>query len=131
MTQCLLGGPGGILDRCHEEGLVTGAGDEMLRVGPVKIFTDGSAGGRTAAMTMPYLGEPPTTGLMLLTDAEMDALTIDYHAKGYQLAIHAIGDAAIEQTLSAMEKALDLHPDPDRRHRIEHCGFLTPARWRG
>jgi hypothetical protein len=125
VTQCLLGGPGGILDRCHEEGLVTGAGDEMLRVGPLKIFTDGSAGGRTAAMTLPYLGEPPTTGLMLLTDAEMDALTLDYHAKGYQLAIHAIGDAAIEQTLSAMEKALDLHPDPDRRHRIEHCGFLS------
>lgn len=124
-TQCLLGGPGGILERCHAEGLVTGLGDDMLRVGPVKIFTDGSAGGRTAAMSLPYRGEPPTTGLMLLTDAEMDALTLDYHAKGYQLAVHAIGDAAIEQTLAAMEKALARHPDLDRRHRIEHCGFTS------
>jgi predicted amidohydrolase YtcJ len=125
VNQCLLGGPDGILERCHEEGLLSGQGDDMLRVGPVKIFTDGSAGGRTAAMSTPYLGDPPTTGLMLLTDAEMDALTLDYHVKGYQLAIHAIGDAAIEQTLAAMEKALARHPDPDRRHRIEHCGFTS------
>jgi predicted amidohydrolase YtcJ len=124
VNQCLLGGPGGIVEEAYGNGLVSGAGDDMLRVGPVKIFTDGSAGGKTAAMSLPYLGEPPTTGLFLLTDAEMDALTLDYHARGYQLAVHAIGDAAIEQTLSAMEKALALHPDPDRRHRIEHCGFL-------
>jgi predicted amidohydrolase YtcJ len=130
VNQCLLGGPGGILERCHAEGLVTGAGDDWLRVGPVKIFTDGSAGGRTAAMSRPYLGEPETSGLFLLNDAEMDALTLDYHAKGYQLAVHAIGDAAIEQTLVAMEKALAAHPDPDRRHRIEHCGFTTPDQMR-
>ncbi|MCA3564385.1 MAG: amidohydrolase [Methylocystis sp.] len=130
VNQCLLGGPNGILERCHAEGLITGYGDDSLSVGPVKIFTDGSAGGRTAAMTAPYLGEPPTTGLMLLTDAEMEALTLDYHAKGYQLAVHAIGDAAIEQTLAAMEKALARHPDPDRRHRIEHCGFTSPDQMR-
>jgi predicted amidohydrolase YtcJ len=47
----------------------------------------------------------------------------DYHAKGYQLAVHAIGDAAIEQTLNAMEQALQAIPDPDRRHRIEHAGY--------
>ncbi len=124
-SQCLLGGPGGIAERCFAEGLVTGFGDERLRVGPVKIFTDGSAGGRTAAMTGDYLGEPPTRGLSLLTDREMDEWTLDYHAKGYQLAIHAIGDAAIEQTLRAMEKALTKYPDAQRRHRIEHCGFNT------
>ena len=47
-TQCLLGGPGGIVEQAYADGVVTGAGDSMLRVGPVKIFTDGSAGGRTA-----------------------------------------------------------------------------------
>jgi predicted amidohydrolase YtcJ len=130
VNQCLLGGPGGIVEQCHAEGLVTGFGDERLMVGPVKIFTDGSAGGRTAAMSLPYLGETPTNGLMLLTDAEMDELTLDYHAKGYQLAVHAIGDAAIEQTLSAMEKALARYPDADRRHRIEHCGFNSDSQMR-
>lgn len=124
---CLLGGPTGIVERCHADGVITGVGDDMLRVGPVKIFTDGSAGGRTAAMSEPYLGEPRTTGLMMLRDEEMDAYVRDYHAKGYQLAVHAIGDAAIEQTLNAFEAALTEHPDPDRRHRIEHCGYNTPA----
>lgn len=126
VNQCLLGGPGGILEQAFADGIVTGAGDDMLRVGPVKIFTDGSAGGRTAAMSSPYLGQPETVGLSLLDDREMDALVADYHAKGYQLAVHAIGDAAIEQTLNAVEAALVAHPDPDRRHRIEHCGFNRP-----
>lgn len=129
-TMCFLGGPGGIVERTLAEGLLTGAGDERLMAGPVKIFTDGSAGGRTAAMSAPYLGEPETRGLFLLTDPEMDALTLDYHRAGYQLAVHAIGDAAIEQTLSALEKALVSDPDPDRRHRIEHCGFLSEGQRR-
>jgi predicted amidohydrolase YtcJ len=122
-TQCLLGGPGGIVEQAYADGVVTGAGDSMLRVGPVKIFTDGSAGGRTAAMSEPYVGEPKTTGLMLLLDNEMNDLVHDYHAKGYQLAVHAIGDAAIEQTLNAFELALEAMPDADRRHRIEHAGY--------
>ncbi|HEV2554076.1 MAG TPA: amidohydrolase [Bosea sp. (in: a-proteobacteria)] len=122
-NMCLLGGHNGIVEQCFADGLVTGAGDDWLSVGPVKIFTDGSAGGKTAAMSLPYLGEPETKGIFCLTDDEMDALTRDYHAKGYQLAVHAIGDAAIEQTLNAMENGLNDHPDPDRRHRIEHCGF--------
>jgi len=41
------------------------------------------------------------------------------------MAIHAIGDAAIEQVLSSYEKALAAAPDSDRRHRIEHCGFVS------
>lgn len=126
VNQCLLGGPGGIVERAVAEGLVTGAGCDMLRVGPVKIFTDGSAGGRTAAMSKPYLGEPETNGLLSLTDEELAAYTRAYHDMGYQLAVHAIGDAAIEQTLDAMEVALAAAPDPDRRHRIEHCGYARP-----
>lgn len=122
-TQCLLGGPGGIVERAYADGVLTGAGDSMLRVGPVKIFTDGSAGGRTAAMSEPYLQQPDNFGLMLLRDNEMVDLVHDYHARGYQLAVHAIGDAAIEQTLNAMEQALQAMPDPDRRHRIEHAGY--------
>lgn len=125
-NQCLLGGPGGIVQRAHADGLVTGAGDEMLTVGPVKIFTDGSAGGKTAAMTVPYNGEEQTTGILCLDDRAMHDLVAEYHAQGYQLAVHAIGDAAIEQTLDAMESALAARPDPGRRHRIEHCGFIRP-----
>jgi hypothetical protein len=118
---CLLGGEDGIVERCFEAGLVTGTGDDELMVGPVKIFTDGSAGGRTAAMRAPYQGGGH--GLLTLDDHVLDGFVRDYHERGYQMALHAIGDAAIEQVLNAYEKALAAKPWPDRRHRIEHCGF--------
>ncbi|PWJ20900.1 amidohydrolase [Jannaschia seohaensis] len=116
-----------ILPECMAAGHVSGTGDDRLRIGPVKIFTDGSAGGRTAAMTKPYLGgDPDDLGLLCLSDEELDRMVMEGHEAGYRFAIHAIGDAAIEQVLNAYEKALATHPDPDRRHRIEHCGWLRP-----
>lgn len=115
-----------IVPQCHAAGLISGTGDAMLMVGAVKIFLDGSAGGRTAWMTEPYLGEDKTTGVQMLSNEDLERQVLDAHAKGYQLACHAIGDAAIEQLITAYEKALAAYPDPDRRHRIEHCGFSTP-----
>lgn len=124
----LLGDPGrSIVPQCHAAGLVSGTGDDMLMIGAVKIFLDGSAGGRTAWMSQPYPGDDATTGVRMLGDNELTDLVMDYHAKGYQLACHAIGDAAIGQLISAYEQALDAVPDPGRRHRIEHCGFSTEA----
>lgn len=123
----LLGDPGtSIVDRCIEAGYVSGAGDDMLRVGAVKIFLDGSLGGRTAWMTTPYKDQPDNIGVQMLPTQQLEALVADYHAKGYQLACHAIGTEAIGQLIAAYEKALAAHPDPDRRHRVEHCGFSTP-----
>ncbi|RXT56110.1 amidohydrolase [Bosea sp. Tri-44] len=123
----LLGDEGrSIVPQCHAAGLISGTGDEMLMIGAVKIFLDGSAGGRTAWMSEPYLGDDKTIGVQMLSNEELERQVLDAHAKGYQLACHAIGDAAIEQLITAYEKALAAHPDPDRRHRIEHCGFSTP-----
>ncbi|MBB3975517.1 hypothetical protein GGQ64_000704 [Rhizobium azooxidifex] len=123
----LLGDPGvSIVEDSWRAGLVSGAGDDMLRVGAVKIFLDGSAGGRTAWMTRPYQGEPHNLGVQMLPDAEVEAIVRSCHDRGYQMACHAIGDGAIEQLITAYEKALAANPDPDRRHRIEHCGFPTP-----
>jgi len=123
----LLGDDGrSIVPQCHAAGLISGTGDDMLMIGAVKLFLDGSAGGRTAWMSEPYLGEDETTGVQMKSDADLEREVMDAHVKGYQLACHAIGDAAIEQLIKAYEKALAAHPDPDRRHRIEHCGFSTP-----
>jgi predicted amidohydrolase YtcJ len=123
----LLGDDGrSVVPQCYEAGLISGTGDDMLMIGAVKLFLDGSAGGRTAWMTKPYLGEDETTGVQMKLDADLEREVMDAHVKGYQLACHAIGDAAIEQLITAYEKALEEHPDPDRRHRIEHCGFSTP-----
>lgn len=123
----LLGDPGtSIVEPCLEAGLVTGVGDEMLRVGAVKIFLDGSLGGRTAWTSRAYRDQPDNFGVQMLPTQQVESLVAEYHAKGYQLACHAIGDMAIDQLIGAYEKALDAQPDPGRRHRVEHCCLSTP-----
>ena len=125
---CLLGDPGrSIVPQAEAAGMLSGGGCERLRIGPVKIFTDGSAGGRTAAMTRPYLGGgPEDVGLLCLRDEELTDAVVDLHRAGWRMAIHAIGDAAIEQVLGAYEAAQAAAPAPGRRHRIEHCGWVRP-----
>lgn len=129
---CLYGNPDGIAAQAHTAGLRFGREVGLLRYGAMKIFADGSAGGLTAAMSEPYLvGEAGNHGVLCLPEARMHAMLAHYHAQGYQLAIHAIGDAAIEQVLSGIERAGSAaQPVPGRRHRIEHCGFLSPTQLR-
>ncbi|MBM3531839.1 MAG: amidohydrolase [Alphaproteobacteria bacterium] len=119
------GGPDGALADAKEAGLVTGVGDEWMRIGPVKFWADGSAGGRTAAMSEPYRCCGSEKGMLCFEDREMEAMVAEVHEAGYQVAIHAIGDAAIEQAIVAVDKALKKHPKEDARARIEHCGFVT------
>ncbi|WP_372623797.1 amidohydrolase [Falsiroseomonas sp.] len=127
MWQVLAGNPEGIAQAAWEAGLRPNEGDDMLRWGAVKVFADGSAGGLTAAFFEPYLAAAGGgTGVFTFPDDKMHALLKLYHEQGWQLDIHAIGDAAIEQVLQAMEAAdSEAHPFAGRRHRIEHCGFVT------
>ena len=122
----MYGGPAGIMEECIGKGMRTGVGDNRLKVGPAKIFADGSAGGRTAAMREPYLGEDADRGIFLHSDADLEFFANRYHEAGFQIAIHAIGDAAIDQALAVYERVLEQHPATDRRHRIEHCGYIVP-----
>ncbi len=128
MWQVLAGNPEGIAAAAWESGLRPDRDDDRLCWGAVKTFADGSAGGLTAAFREPYRAEAGGgTGLLLFTDDAQRAMLRRYHRQGWQLDIHAIGDAAIEQVLSAMEAAdAPDAPVPGRRHRIEHCGFLNP-----
>jgi predicted amidohydrolase YtcJ len=121
---CLTGGTQGIAERAFGEGAVTGTGDAWLKVGPVKLFLDGGTGGKTAAMLEPYMGGGQ--GVLRMTQSDLDAAVAEYHRMGFQLAPHAIGDLAIGMAVEAMAKALAAAPGEDRRHRIEHCGCLTP-----
>jgi hypothetical protein len=129
MWQVLAGNPEGIAAQAWEAGLRPMAGDDRLRWAAVKVFADGSAGGLTAAFFEPYL--QGGTGVFTFPDDKIHALLKLYHEQGWQLDIHAIGDAAIEQVLSGMEAAdSPAHPFAGRRHRIEHCGFVTPGQRR-
>ena len=127
MWQVLAANPEGIAHTAWEAGMRPMEGDDMLRWGAAKVFADGSAGGLTAAFFEPYLASAGGgTGVFTFPDDTIRALLRLYHEQGWQLDIHAIGDAAIEQVLSAMEAADSAaHPFAGRRHRIEHCGFVT------
>jgi predicted amidohydrolase YtcJ len=98
----------------------------MVKIGFVKILADGSMGGRTAAMKKPYSDKPETSGMMLYTQRKLNKLVQKAHRAGWQLAIHAIGDRAVDNVLKAYEKALKEHPRTNHRHRIEHCSVLNP-----
>jgi predicted amidohydrolase YtcJ len=105
-------------------GISTGFGDDWLRIGPAKLFSDGSIGGRTARMRRPYEGEPDNFGLWMEAPEKMKVDVLKAHRAGFQIGIHAIGDAAIELILDAYQEAQAESPRPDARHRIEHCSVL-------
>jgi predicted amidohydrolase YtcJ len=112
------------LDELIELGIQSGFGDPMLRIGPAKLFSDGSSGGRTARMRKPYVGETENVGLWMQEPDEMKARVKQAHSAGFQLGIHAIGDAAIDLILDAYEEAQTSDPRPDPRHRVEHCSIV-------
>ena len=115
-------------------GIKTGFGDDWLRLGPVKIFADGSLVGRTAALIDPYDGggagneDGPGNGRGYLQAdaADLQARIIAAHRSGWQVATHAIGDLAIDVVLDAYARALEAYPRRDPRHRIEHFAVVQP-----
>ncbi len=112
------------LDDLINLGISTGFGDDWLRIGPAKLFSDGSIGGRTARMRRSYEGEPDNIGLWMMEPAALKADVRRAHDAGFQLGIHAIGDAAIDLVLDAYEEAQEANPRPGTRHRIEHCSIV-------
>lgn len=109
-----------VMDFCAQAGLLTGFGDHRLRVGALKIMLDGGIGACTAATSRPYQGQPQNRGILWIGQEELDHLVSRAHAAGFQVATHAIGDAAIRSVLAAYRSALARHPRPDHRLRIEH-----------
>jgi predicted amidohydrolase YtcJ len=115
-------GPGWGLDL----GLRTGLGDEWLRVGPLKVLTDGSLIGRSAAMTACYHGSD-SAGYMAWDVDELETILRGAHARGFRIATHAIGDQAVEHVLDIFERLQAELPRPDARHRIEHFQVASDA----
>lgn len=112
------------LDEMIELGIQSGFGDAYLRIGPAKLFSDGSIGGRTARMRLPYQGQAENVGLWMQEPEVMKGLVQKAHSAGFQVGIHAIGDAAIDLILDAYAAAQMADPRPDPRHRIEHCSIV-------
>ncbi|HEY2151512.1 MAG TPA: amidohydrolase [Vicinamibacterales bacterium] len=103
----------------------TGFGDEWIRIGGAKFVADGSASERTMRMSTPYVGTNDY-GILTLTPAQLQEAVDDAHAHGFQVGVHANGDVTIDMVLTAYERVLAKWPDPNRRHRIEHCTLVNP-----
>lgn len=112
-----------------ERGVNTTFGDEWLRFGGAKFFSDGSLGAHTALLSAPYADEdrPENLGIRIYDPDDLKTKAADAQAKGFQLVIHAIGDQAVRESLEAIEYALG--PEGDNtfhRHRIEHTSLMPP-----
>jgi predicted amidohydrolase YtcJ len=104
-------------------GLYSGFGSERLRLGAIKIFLDGSLIGKTAALTRPYANDPSTRGFLVKSEEKIREQVQLAHHSGWQVAMHAIGDRAIEVALDAIEAVMGAEA-ARHRPRIEHCGIL-------
>jgi len=94
---------------------------DWLRVGGVKIIGDGSIDACTAALSKPYTNGSSSDPIW--TPEALDSIVEAADAAGLQIAVHAVGDQAIRNTVDAMEKAMRVNGTAGRRHRIEHLEY--------
>jgi predicted amidohydrolase YtcJ len=102
-------------------------GDGRVTVGALKLLADGALGSRGAALHDAYCDDPGNTGLVLVPGEEVERLTLEAFALGFQVCVHAIGDRANTLVLDAFERALARTPRPDHRLRVEHAQILAEA----
>lgn len=108
-------------------GMRSGMGDDFLRIGPTKVLSDGSLIGRSAFMCCDYNLDEGNRGLLQFPEGTLRERLIGAHLAGWQLAVHAIGDAALDVVMDILEQAQELAPRPDARHRIEHASVASDA----
>jgi predicted amidohydrolase YtcJ len=98
--------------------------DPSFKVLGIKIWADGSLQGHTGALTEPYTDLPKSRGTLNYPAQTLTEMVKQVHEKGIQVAIHANGDAAIQNSLNAFEQALHTFPATDPRFRVEHATIL-------
>lgn len=122
--------PGEDMGAVRRLGLRTGLGDERLRVGYLKFFSDGGMGARTAWMLEPYLDAE--TGMPMIPPKELEEAVLEADAAGLAVMVHAIGDRANREVIGIFERVVrarrgrSLEELPPLRHRIEHVQMIHP-----
>ena len=96
--------------------------NNRLFFGGVKLFADGSLGGRTAAVYDGYADDADNRGLLLTGD--LDRYVVSCHMKGLQVCVHAIGDRAVGYVVDRMAEGIAMDGNMGNRHRVEHCELL-------
>jgi len=97
-----------------------GDGNDFLKIGPIKIFADGGFTGPAAFTKEPYLNQGDYRGYLNMPEEELVALINEIHDAGWQMGIHAIGDASIELVVDTLSDALDRSPRENHRNYLNH-----------
>ena len=113
--------------RLRDHVAARGRGDEWLRIGGLKGFTDGSPGSHTALMLEPFTDAPGDRDLAGTPPEVMEEWVRGADAAGLHVIVHAIGDRAVRGQLDLYERVARAHGPRDRRFRIEHAQHVAPA----
>ncbi len=103
-----------------------------FRLGGIKIFLDGSLGGCTAWISQPYVGledSPNSCGVPTKSDEELDAQLDEFYPSDLQIQAHQNGDAALDQFMAGLTKAIAKHGKLDKRPVAIHCQLVRPEQW--
>ncbi|MCP4447172.1 MAG: amidohydrolase [Myxococcales bacterium] len=100
-------------------------GTQFFVLRAIKLFADGALGSRGAAMLEPYSDDADNSGLWVTDKEELKASAVAVAEAGWQLGVHAIGDAGNRAVLDAFEAAGVAYPDADLRFRVEHAQILA------
>jgi predicted amidohydrolase YtcJ len=107
-------------------GIEAGLGGDLLTIGGLKGFIDGSLGSSTAKMSRPYLNEPESTGIFVTPPDRLGEMIAQADAAGLAVAVHAIGDEGNSLLLDRLAAVVASNGPRDRRFRIEHAQHLRP-----
>ena len=118
-----------LLPQAEELGLHSGLGDDLLRIGSVKLFADGALGPHTGAMFEAYVDDPQNRGILILNNEALFEFGCQAAETGLSLAVHAIGDRAVHEVLEGFTRLRVYEKEcglPALRHRIEHVQTVHP-----
>lgn len=124
----MIAGTGSIFDEMASNGPVHSYADDLLSLRSVKISADGALGSRGAAMLEDYHDDPGNKGLLFFDQDELNGMLLKGASQGFQMNVHAIGDAANRQLLNAYQFINEeLGTDSQRllRHRVEHAQVVA------
>lgn len=123
----MIGGTGADFDRLSARGPLSGYGGGFLDVRSVKLYADGALGSRGAALLVPYSDDAHNRGLLFHSPGDLTAMIGKALSKGYQVGVHAIGDAANREVLDSFEAAFAKHGGRTLRNRVEHAQVVALA----
>ncbi len=121
----MIGDTGADFDQLALKGPLKSYAGDMYAARAVKLYSDGALGSRGAALLAPYSDEPKSHGLLFRKSDEIYAMMEKAMKKGYQVNVHAIGDAGNRQVLDGYQQLVKKTGSVGQRHRMEHAQVVT------